>query len=940
MAEPTHPQHSQGATTDVGGALPRGPSNSTPVDAAASGKPQHIENAVRASLHVLEQSQATLSESLEQLKIVTDALPVLVSYIDTERRYRFVNAEYERWFGALPMVGRHMSDVLGASAYASVQGRVSRALAGETIHYEGEIPYRAGTRYVDATYVPHVTPDGIAGFVALIADVSARKQVERLTGAVATRSNRLLKITAAIADAVTTEEVFQAVVDRVAEAIGASTAAVWLVESDGVHARLAHALGYPSQARDSLELLNLHEEPSSPAKDSIRRAQPVFLASKQELLELYPHLAPLTSHVAYRIACLPLITRDRVLGTLALTTEEEGETSQEERAFLLLSARYAGQALERLRLYDQERDARAQASAAAERLGVLSHASQVFMNPSFDLDARLRSIVQAIGEVLSSTVGIQLLESDGLFHTRVIHHPIPEAEQWLMEVGRGAPMHPGQAGLTSKVAATGESLLIEMSDPEELRKRAAQPYRDFLGRFPSYGLISAALRAGGKIIGTVTASRIKPNAPYTDDDLRLLEELAERAAAAIENSRLYEGSKLAQARAEQLYVFAQAVAVADKLEAVYDAALGAIETTLHASRCAILLSDDGGSMRFKAWRNLSEAYRTTVDGHSPWSADVKVPEPVLVANVQDDPQLVGLLPVLEAEGIRSLAFIPLLLHGRLLGKFMVYYDTPHSFIPTEVETALTIANHLASVVARFGALDDLKETLRANELFAGVLAHDLRNPLSAIMTAAQFLLMQREGVPGSSTEKKPLGRILSSGQRMTAMIDQLLDFTRARSGGGIGIEPELVNLEDLCVQAVEELELTHPDWTIQRVCSGYLRGFWDPVRLLQVISNLVSNAGNHGDAGTTVTVTLNGTLSDCVSIAVHNRGVISPSIAQCLFDPFRSARQTSTHSRGVGLGLYIVREIVRAHSGSVDVTSTEVSGTTFTVRLPRHAATA
>lgn len=894
--------------------------------------------ALRASLQELQQKQHSLTHTIEQLRLVTDALPVLVSYVDKEQRYCFVSAAYERWFGPIPMLGKHMSEVLGAEAYAALQPRVARALSGETVRYEAEVPYVDGARYIDATYIPHIVGDGdVEGFIALVVDVSDKKRLERLSSAAASRADALLKITGAIADAVTVDEVYQAVVDRVAEAIGASSAAIWLMECDGVSARLVHAWGYSSAARSGLETLRLDQEPSSPAKESLRFGQPVFVPSKRALIAAHPHLAYLATHGAYRIASLPLVTRGRVLGTLALTIEDERETDGDERDFLLLVARYAGQAIERLRLYDQERQSRAEAIAAARRLGVLSRASHVFMDPSLDLDVRLRAIVVEIGQALSSTVGISLIQADGLLHTAVVHHPVPEAEQWLTEVGRHSPLRPGQPGMTGQVSLTGESVLISVLAPEVLRSRVASPYREFLERFPTYGMMSAALRSRGRVIGTVTASRLRPNDPYSNDDLRLLEELAERAAAAIENSRLYEESRVAQFRAEQLYGFAQAVAIADKLDLVFDAALTAIETTLHATRSAILLEDEDGVERFRAWRHLSDSYRAAVDGHSLWSPEIKVPEPVLIPVVHADARLVDLLPILERESIGALACIPLLLDGQLLGKVMVYYDGPHVFVPDEVETARAIATHLSSVIARFSAMGSLQETIRSNELFAGVLAHDLRNPLGAIMTAAQFLLMQKEGEPANASESRPLGRILTSGQRMTAMIDQLLDFTRVRSGGGINIEPRLVNLEGLCAQAIEELELSHSDWSIFSQSRGHLRGSWDPDRLLQVISNLVANAGHHGRPGRAVTVTLDGTEHQRVTIAVHNHGVIAPDLMEHLFDPFRTARQRSNPTKGVGLGLYIVRELVRAHGGTVEVVSDEATGTTFRVELPRHS---
>jgi signal transduction histidine kinase len=294
-------------------------------------------------------------------------------------------------------------------------------------------------------------------------------------------------------------------------------------------------------------------------------------------------------------------------------------------------------------------------------------------------------------------------------------------------------------------------------------------------------------------------------------------------------------------------------------------------------------------------------------------------------------------PLFRSEGIGALAFIPLVTRGKLLGKFMVYYDQPHVFTSQELETARAIANHLASVITRFRVMAKLEETIHYNELFTGILAHDLRNPLGAIMTAAQLLLMRNEGVSvQNGRDAKPLGRILSSGKRMTTMIDQLLDLTRTRSGQGIDIHPRAANLAELCEEAVAELELAYPSWTIRRDVRADQSGTWDPERMVQAISNLVANAGQHGDADHAIEIKLDGRLPDIVTFEIHNKGTIPEALLPVLFDPFRGTRHRG-QAKGLGLGLFIVREIVRAHGGTVEVASADSVGTTFTIHLPRHA---
>jgi PAS domain S-box-containing protein len=884
--------------------------------------------------------EEALRQSERQLQSVADALPVLVSYVGIDLRYRFVSAAYERWF-ARPksdILDRRVDELIGAEAFQIVRPYMERALGGQTAVFEGEVPYEgAGTRFVAATYIPQLGEDGrVAGFVTLIVDITERKRFELFRAAAAQRAERLLKITAAVADAVTSDEVFEAVVDHAAAAIGASSAGLWLVDDDGRTARLARSIGYKPSDNGQFDGLMLDSTPSIPALDALRRGEPVWISSQEALLREYPHLrASATPGRSYRVACLPLISHGRTLGALGLTIDDSRETSDEERDFLLLVARYAGQAMERVRLLEAERRSRTAADAAAARMGVLSRASRTFVDADLDLARRLQDIVLELADVLGSCVGIALLEADGRLHTCAVHHPVPEATRMLEGLVSSAPLALGE-GITGRVAQTGERVLLPELAPHELANRGAPAYRGFFERFPSYAMICVPLRARGMVIGTVTATRTRPGERYTADDAALLEELAERAAPAIENSRLHRENVAARARAEQLYHFAKSVVSAERVEDVFEAALDSIEGALGTKRGAILLYDEGQVMRFRAWRQLSDEYRGAVEGHSPWTPDTVAPQPVVIANVEHEPSLQAFQPLFQREAIGSLAFIPLITRGRLIGKFMVYYGEPHDYSSNELELAVSIANHLASVTARFAAISKLEETIRYNDLFAGALAHDLRNPLSAMMTAAQLLLMRQEGKGDGNA--KPLSRILTSGQRMMRMIDQLLDLTRARVGGGIQIERCNANLADLCNQAMGELEIAHPRWRFTREVVGDQDGAWDPDRLLQLISNLVSNAGQHGSPESPIVVKLDGRRAESVTLQVHNEGAIPDAVLPNIFDPFRGTRQRRDYSRGLGLGLFIVKEIVRAHGGTVQVSSSQQEGTTcFTIDLPRDA---
>ncbi len=163
---------------------------------------------------------------------------------------------------------------------------------------------------------------------------------------------------------------------------------------------------------------------------------------------------------------------------------------------------------------------------------------------------------------------------------------------------------------------------------------------------------------------------------------------------------LYERLRTSEQRTGALYRLNDALVRAGALSVIYEEALESIQRTLNVHRSSVLLFDPDGVMRFKAWRGLSEGYRQAVEGHSPWSPEQRDAQPILMPDAETEPGLDALRDVVLGEGIRALAFVPLTYQGRLLGKFMVYYEAPHRFTDEEVHLLQTIASHVAYAVER------------------------------------------------------------------------------------------------------------------------------------------------------------------------------------------------------------------------------------------------
>jgi signal transduction histidine kinase len=227
--------------------------------------------------------------------------------------------------------------------------------------------------------------------------------------------------------------------------------------------------------------------------------------------------------------------------------------------------------------------------------------------------------------------------------------------------------------------------------------------------------------------------------------------------------------------------------------------------------------------------------------------------------------------------------------------------------------------------------DAFKETL------LGILGHDLRNPLNAVLTTARIMLIAAEGSGACESERR-LERIVSSGVRMQRLIGQLLDVARAQLAGGIPIADACTqDLRRLVDKVIEEVRATHPARRIESDQALPCAAHVDADRFEQVASNLIGNAIIHGDPAQPITVTLS-TAGGMTTFSVHNFGKpIDPALMPVIFDPFKRAGESRGRPDSLGLGLYIVERIVIAHGGRMEVLSSAHSGTRFTASFRADA---
>ena len=273
--------------------------------------------------------------------------------------------------------------------------------------------------------------------------------------------------------------------------------------------------------------------------------------------------------------------------------------------------------------------------------------------------------------------------------------------------------------------------------------------------------------------------------------------------------------------------------------------------------------------------------------------------------------------------------VPLVVAGAVTGILVVIRSASSTGVDYDEWLLSALADQAAAALEKT-RLDEIGEF---REQLIGIVGHDLRNPLNTIVMGAHILLLC-EGL--GEKETGLVRKIMSNATQAARLIDQLLDVTRSRLGGGISIDLTRFDLNDVCQQVLGETELMHPERPLRVDVRGDLTGVWDRDRMYQLLANLVGNAVHHGEPRSPIELRIDGGETEVV-IDVANQGEpIPPATLPFIFDAFRKGRTVHpSRTQGLGLGLFIVREIARSHGGSIAVTSSASDGTTFRVRLPR-----
>ncbi|MBA3458695.1 MAG: GAF domain-containing protein [Deltaproteobacteria bacterium] len=805
-------------------------------------------------------------------------------------------------------------------------------LVGKFMVYYPEV-FRVDPRMRDmAMAIANHVAAGAARFTAM---QQVREHANRLEQ-VAFRLGQLQSATSKLATAMTMSEVADVVISICESTLGASAGVFYLL--DGEHLRLAGWRGVPAPT-EHWQVLSL--DSSTAVAAAVRQRAPVWIDRCDRLVEELPTVGDSRNSASsgLAVAALPLLHGDRIVGVLATSFTDAARLDGDARQWLEMFAVQCAHAVERARSFESEQTARAEAET-------LYRIADVITSSQLDLDA----LVQRVTDEATSLVGARF---GALFYNLIDQ----QGESYVLYTLSGAPREAfAKFGLprnTPVFAPTfrGEGVVRLDDVTADPRYGTMSPHHGMpRGHLPvkSYLAVPVMSRSG-EVLGGLFFGHPEPG-KFTVQHERMVKAIAASAAVAVDNARLF-----------RMTVEAKEIQVRRALHAELGAEIGAAFTeggSLRSvlRRCCGLLVErldvafarvwtvaaDGRTLELQAsaglYTHLDGRHARVPIGSFKIGLIAEEREPHLSNDVLNDPRLSD-PEWAKREGMIAFAGYPLVVEDTLVGVMGMFARRQ---LPAETLEALaSFARTMTIGIGRLRVesererlVGELAQTVRFNEMFAGMLGHDLRNPLGSMMTGAQLVMTRTQ----DERIVAPLARVLSSGHRMARMVDQLLDFTRARVGGGLAIHPREMDLRVLAGQAIEEVELANPTWSFEIDITGEVCGEWDADRLAQVFSNLVGNGVQHGDARAPLRIKLDGSRADHVRVDVSNAGTIPAELVPKLFDPFRGTQHKRNGSQGLGLGLYITQQLVRAHGGEIHVTSSAEANTTFTIHLPRAGA--
>jgi K+-sensing histidine kinase KdpD len=762
-------------------------------------------------------------------------------------------------------------------------------------------------------------------------------------------------ILAALAQSHSNDEIAQVILEAGKTTLQAKRGFLALVSEEGSNQlKIVDTIGYPQNLLPDKPVITLTPAQTSPLTTALASLQPVWLENyygieESELSggdeELGARVSTAGSNSA--LAVLPLVIEGRVLGIVNFSFSPPHSFSAEEKALILILAGQASLALERVRLYLAEREARLQAEKALET----AHQLQAISDPVLaylEFNPLLHELLNRLRLALASeTATLLLLDEQGKNLT--VHISTGLAE----EMGHFAVVPVGK-GFSGWIAAIRKAVVVDdLSTIEVVGQFLRERVTSVMG---------APLLLGKQVLGVVHVGMTHTH-HYNEDDLALLELAAYRMALAIDQARLYEAERQARFKAE---IAQDRLAFLAKVSEVLNVSLN-YHSTLNdlahlfvsglADFCLIDLIDEKNGQFYDAIAAHKEPVKEKIieEGLQHYPSAPNANEN-LTQLLQGDKAF--LIPKVEPERLKeialsaahlklleqlaptSLILTPVLLRGQGRGIVILAQTSDQSFKEEDLTLVEEVTRRAALALDNARLYEESQKAIRDRDTFLSVAAHELKTPITSLKGFAQLLSRRlvhqdkEKGEINSERFVKGLEAINTQSDKLATLVNQLLDVSRIEVGK-LNLEPSRVNLNELVKGAVDLVQSETSRHTLDLALPEQVIAEVDPIRFEQVIINLLSNAVKYSPEGGRVAVSLSYVANnDNIRFLVRDWGLgIPPEHRSQIFNRFYQAHQPR-HLGGMGLGLYITRQIVELHGGRIEVQFPEDGGSCFEVTLP------
>ena len=903
-------------------------------------------------------ARARLASSEQQLRLVTDTAPQLIYYVDPGRRYRFANRPYAECHGRTPreIVGRRVAEVLGAERYGAVKRQLTEALAGRRVSFELTDSGEAGVRYCEATFVPHIdSRGGVQGVVAVIDDITARRQadderVRLLTVEQARRreAEAIAELGRLLTEGLDLDTVARRIAELARGLLHATATSVFRVDpASGDFICLATS-GDPGACPPG----GVVPRGEGAVGRAVERGHPVTTTDvlQDPRIDMAPGLRAQIEQASYRaVLAVPLHAKGRTVGAFAAGDRLGRVFSADEVRLAEALADHAAAALENAQLYAEA----GERGREAELLSELARA----INASLDLDTVLGRVTAAARELCRADrarIAVRDGEHPGLVFRYAVGTPAVDQDQVRVAPGEG---------LAGQVLATGRAVRSHAvgDSPRAAAGEAVMP--------PGGGdvaVLIAPIRMRGGVEGLLHVDN-QPARAFSERDEAILLRLADHAAVALGNARLFAGEQAARSQAEARARRTRLLADVSRILASsldYESTLDGVARLLvpgHADWCVIHLARRDGTVRRVALAHADPAHARLaaetlrrppssgwLDDRDPLAQSIRAGRSVLLP----DAAAVALDGFVGDRGARdawlalrprSALIAPLVARGRTLGSMAwlrITRDAPYTAedlgLAEDVAGRAAVAIDSARLYRRAERARIEAETAnQAKDEFLAVLSHELRTPLTSMLG---WLRLLRSGQLAPDKVAQALEVVERNTRSQAQLINDLLDVSRIITGKlELDLYPvELVPVVDEAVQSTRRAAEAK-GVTVELAVSappGPVLG--DPLRLGQIVTNLLANAVKFTSAGGRVQVSLARAGTDAVVVVADDGIGIEPEALEHIFDRFRQVDSTITRRHGgLGLGLAIARHLAELHGGRVTAESPGPGhGATFTVRLP------